>query len=145
MIVQDGRFETLELVRQTHNKGEGHGTPPCHTQEEIAEAVGYSREAIKKFVSFGTNADSSVNTKSPETDDDAEEDGNALGRYTPTNEELAASRHETNFKVPLYKRVEAAGKELMYVRTFRAADLLQFRRLRCGLSIFLFFFRLSVT
>jgi hypothetical protein len=41
--------------------------------------------------------------KTAETEQDgADEDGNGLGRYTPTNEELAASRHETNLKVPLY-------------------------------------------
>jgi len=54
----------------------------------IAEAIGFSQPAVAKFVTFITNAEVSVSDKSPETDEEGEEDANALGHY----ETPAASR-----------------------------------------------------
>ena len=55
----------------------------CHTQEEIAEAVGYSRVAITEFLGeSGLVANSKIG-ESDKTDDSDEddEDTNSLGRY----------------------------------------------------------------
>lgn len=42
----------------------------CYTQQEIAEAMGVSQQAVSDFVTFSINGKDSVSNKSPETDEE---------------------------------------------------------------------------
>ena len=59
----------------------------CHTQEEIAAAIGYSEPAVRKFLSV----------------EDAGDESNGLGRLTLTNEDIAIPAHGValKFKAPI--------------------------------------------
>ena len=75
----------------------------CHTQEEIAEAIGYSRPHVTEFL---TNSDSAA---------DATDESNGLGRIAITNEEIATSKHDVAFNAPIYNvwkwKEKTAGAE----------------------------------
>ncbi|MEI7610302.1 MAG: DNA methyltransferase [Rhodospirillaceae bacterium] len=80
----------------------------CHSQDEIAAAVGYSRQAVGKFIeqsSFATSGDTAVCGETLDSDagsDDEEEKENGLGRIKLTKEQVAIAAHDVNFEVPLY-------------------------------------------
>jgi hypothetical protein len=85
----------------------------CHTQDEIAEAIGYSRQAITKFLNesgFATNGQladcgKSLNfTDNEETSEDEEEEdkSSGLGRYQLKKQHWYEALHEVDFERPIY-------------------------------------------
>ena len=73
----------------------------CHTQEEIAEAIGYSRPAVSAFCeSFVRNGESAVSDKTDKTE--ADEENNNLGSYKLSKSQLADADHATEFTTPIY-------------------------------------------
>lgn len=63
----------------------------CHTQDEIAEAVGWPRKTIMDWLgSFGENPEIGESAKTSESP------------ITLTREQVAASEHATDFTVPIY-------------------------------------------
>lgn len=75
----------------------------CRTQDEIAEAVGYSQPSVAEFLrSIIRNGKSADSDKSGENGDDAEESA-SLGEWTPTDAQAAAMAHASeDFEKPIY-------------------------------------------
>lgn len=70
-----------------------------HTQDQIADEIGYSAAAIRKLLdTFRTNAESGVCSEIGEDDDDP----NGLGTIKFSKAEIAAREHATDFTAPLY-------------------------------------------
>jgi biotin operon repressor len=90
----------------------------CYSQEEIAEAIGYSQYAISEFIKnlqvIGNGADAEnyklaenqglvTQTDLMEFDDDQEEDSNSLGTYTLDKRLLIKANHlDETYKPPIY-------------------------------------------
>jgi hypothetical protein len=89
----------------------------CRTQDEIAEAVGFSRQAIGEFLNSlqdarnGTGAESSDLSENPqltseadrEFDEDETEDSNSLGVYKLDKRLLIKANHlDEHFAPPIY-------------------------------------------
>ena len=71
----------------------------CHTQQEIADEIGYSKPAVNAFLdSLFTNGDVTVS----EQTDDSDDDTNSLGRYKLERSQIAAAEHATDFEPPIY-------------------------------------------
>ena len=91
----------------------------CHTQEEIAEAIGYSQKAVNEFINslqFIPNGTEAVWNKTDENaslvfppesthefEDETEEDSNSLGTYKLDRRLLVKANHlDEHYKPPLY-------------------------------------------
>jgi DNA segregation ATPase FtsK/SpoIIIE, S-DNA-T family len=62
----------------------------CHTQEEIAEAIGYSRQNVTDFLrnsGFAGNGKDAVSGKSADSVEDGSDESNGLGRIAISNED----------------------------------------------------------
>ncbi len=88
----------------------------CHTQAEIAEAIGYSRPHVAEFLKnsgFVGNGEDRVSDKADDfaahasgdtadgSGDDSDE-SSGLGRFALSKEQIAESNHIIDFKQPLY-------------------------------------------
>lgn len=76
-----------------------------HTQAEIAAAIGYSQQAVAKFIEesgLTTNGGSAVYGETPDSDEGDDEDSNSLGRHKLTKEQLAHAEHAVDFQAPIY-------------------------------------------
>ena len=90
----------------------------CHTQEEIAEAIGYSRPHVTEFLTNSGlvgNGKDAASDKTVDSAEDADDESNGLGRFTLTNEEIATSKHDVAFNAPIYNvwkwKEKTAGAE----------------------------------
>ena len=101
----------------------------CYSQQEIAEAVGYSREAVKEFVNFlqdgrnGTDSENANSSENPqlaseadarEFDEDEEADSNGLGVYKLDKRLLIKANHmDEHYQPPIYNvwKQQAEGME----------------------------------
>lgn len=89
----------------------------CHTQDAIAETVGWPQRTVARWLSgFSQNPASSEMAETPESDA-AAEDGEKT-RETPiklSKEQLASADHATDFHTPLYnvwkQQTKTAGSE----------------------------------
>lgn len=69
----------------------------CHTQQQIADAVGWPRQTITDWMSFAENGESTETGKTDDSDEASKEAPIKL-----TNEQLSDANHTTGFDLPIY-------------------------------------------
>lgn len=84
----------------------------CHTQDEIAEAIGYAQKTVANFLkSCGFSKEPQVRLIT-ETDDSQDEDEKGLGRFKLTKEQVASADHAIEFDAPIYNVWKQQDKTL---------------------------------